>query len=255
MKFKLGNLEVETSDAYGTNDFHQYRVGHPGLIGRLPRAVYFWDCRLAPKGNPVKPTYFVTEPNLTLTVLTAAGREDQTATQALFRRLLAASGAADIPALNAMLLQNFPPLMVRIPWQRLDDMFLSTYSVRVIAWVDYKDMFLTPTHGPQQDRYLLSYPAAVRFAAIVVGFCAPKPMILIPPRDISVGMTLTPGTGTPKDFTDEFDRKLTDRIRENPGGMGRLRTRYKSETETREKRYRDKIARDFDDIMDELDDW
>lgn len=94
MKFKIGNLEVETSEALGTDAFTPYKLRHPEKIGRVPRAVYFWDCRLK-DGNPKRPNHLVVEPHLTTLVLTPTGREDAAKTSAVGRRLLAASGLAD----------------------------------------------------------------------------------------------------------------------------------------------------------------
>ena len=250
MKFKIGSLEVETAPAIEDATFEKFLSSQPGLIGRKPRHVYYWDCALEPGGNPIKPKYFVVEANLSVAVLTANGAVNSTASRQVLARLQQAAGAANVPALDAQLAASFPPLIVTIPWANIDDYFTNRNRVQVIAWVGYKDMLLKPTAGPQQDTYILSYPNAVRFVAVVAGKCGLqlKPGgVLIPQPDKVKTVTIGAPNGPPKDFGTEYDTDLRARVLEDPDRMRRLRARRKSAADRRQRRYQDSIAYDDDD--------
>lgn len=254
MKFKLGNLEVETSEAMGTDAFTPYALNHADQLGRTPRAVYFWDCRLD-RRNPKRPTYLVVEPNLTSLVLTPAGREDTAKTVDSGRRLVAASGAADAAALNTELLKEFPPVVFRIPWNRLDTLFGSRYSKRYYAWISFLDQFLTPTHGPTQDRYILSYPVSADFVATAVDICSSGPFLFPPPPDKTGSVTVKPSGSKPREFATEYGRNVGRRLREERDKMTRLSRRIKAKSDQTRKKYNDRLTDRLNDILDELDDF
>ena len=254
MKFKLGNLEVETSEAFGTDAFTPYALNHQSSLGRTPRAVYFWDCRLGPR-NPKKPKYLVIEPSMTTLVLTPAGREDSAKTSASGRRLLAASGAADADALNDELLKEFPPVTFRIPWDKLETLLSSTYSKRYYAWISFIDLFVTPTHGPTQDRYILSYPVAADFVATAVDVCPMETFFIPPPPDKTGSVSVKPSSGRPKDFGEEFGRNVARRLQEEREKMTRLSRRIKAKSDQARKKYKDRLTERLDDILDEMDDF
>jgi len=249
MKFRIGNLEVQTASAILDPDHTRLRLGHAARLGRVPRHVYYWNCALEPGGNPARPKYFVVEASLSVTVLTQSGRIHAGRTTAAAQRLLNAAGASDAQALDALLLRTFKPLQVVIPWPALNMSLTARSVVHVIAWVGYKDMFLSPTAGPTQDRYVLSYPENVKFVAVVVGQCVnldtPAPHILIGGTQKLV--TIAPAKGKATDFSQEYDRDVQQKTESNPEEIRRLSNRLRREARRREQRYQDKIGWDEDD--------
>lgn len=241
MKFKIGSLEVETKPALGSSDYLKQRLRYPASLGREPRSIYYWDCALEPGGNPAKPKYHVVEPSLSLLVLKQNGAVDTARTDAVKARLLQASGAANLAALDNLLLTNFKPIMVPIPWINLSLAFGKRFKVRVFAWNGYRDMYLRPTSGPVQDIYILSYPSYVAFDAGTVGICEIEDALHILIGRHGKVVSVPAGAGPGKEFTTEHHRDLRARLKADPTGTRRLADKLKSAFDKQQTKYWEKF--------------
>jgi len=171
-QLKLGQLTCDIFHGATTQTLGFYLRKQPAEFGRVPRAVYTWDCAKHPGGNP-KPPAFVTIPlHFSNATLNPNGSISRTQQQASARRLAQHGRFRDAKALETALEHYAPPIAFRIDLSPFNALITKNTKVTIVGWPDYLDFFLRSKRQPN-DVYLLSVPSGLTLQAVVTGFCDP----------------------------------------------------------------------------------
>lgn len=212
----IGKATFDLRSARSDAALRVLRHDYPELLGLTARHVWYWDCALAPDGNPPRPEFHVIAPVLAFDRPDANGAADPPGAVARARAMMKLAGLQTPAELEAALLAAFPPVTVRIPWEAFSSYITAEASVQVVAWNRFLPFLLTLVQQPGRPLAIFGLPAGALFDAIRVNRCVP-----LPPDTIEIQSFSVPELPQPIKDADlrRFDAECG---REDKGGLEQL---------------------------------
>lgn len=171
----IGQATFNVRPARKDRGLQTLRRDYPALLGLEARHVYFWDCNLAPDGNPPRPDYHVVSAVIAFDQPDAKGALDPPGAVKRAQAFMRQVGVTTPRELEQALLAALPPVSVRIPWEQFNSYLTPAASAQVVAWNRYLPLYLVPVTPPNQPTVLFGLPAGALFEAIRLERCIPLP--------------------------------------------------------------------------------
>ncbi len=171
MELELGDLKLDAHPLEKFSNRAKIKATKNYRMATATHKLAHWNCRPPGAWAPGQPKEIELKHHMIFYVFDDKGKADKQKTGALQARFVKMTGAKNGPALQKILSDAFPKNDVEVPLKKIWLPYKDSYSLNIMAKVQYHEILLRPQGGFMSDYYVLLIAKGARFWSVSTGTC------------------------------------------------------------------------------------